>query len=210
MSKKDELQNDTVELSQDAVQNNENSKSHSDKKPGIFHNSENKEVEKLKHKLEQTHSLLEEKDAKIAEWEDSYRRKVADFDNYKKRILDEREKMRVMASKEIIMRIIPVISNFDRALKMSDISKNYDAMIEGVRMVSSQIHSVFEEYDVKPIESVGKEFDPNLHEAVMMEEREDIETDNLVLEEFEKGYTLGEMVVLHSKVKIGKKKAKAE
>ncbi|NPV01229.1 MAG: nucleotide exchange factor GrpE [Brevinematales bacterium] len=153
---------------------------------------------------------LTEYKEKVSYFEDLFQRKAAEFENYKKRIIDEKEKFRVMANKDLVMDIFPIIDNFERGLKVTEQTKDFDGMAKGINMVLDGIHSVFSRFQVMPIESTGKEFDPNLHEAVMLEERDDIEEDMVVLEEFEKGYIMGDIVIKHSKVKVGRKKKAAQ
>ncbi|OHD54125.1 MAG: nucleotide exchange factor GrpE [Spirochaetes bacterium GWF1_51_8] len=147
---------------------------------------------------------------KATHFEDLFQRKAAEFENYKKRIIDEKEKHRVMANRNLVMEIFPLIDNFERGLKVAEQTKDFDGLLKGIHITIEGLHSIFERFNVCPIESVGKEFDPNLHEAIMMEERDDIELDMVVLEEFEKGYIMGDIVVKHSKVKVGRKKRPAD
>jgi molecular chaperone GrpE len=149
---------------------------------------------------------LNEYKEKASYFEDLFQRKAAEFENYKKRIIDEKDKFRVMANKDLVMDLFPIIDNFERGLKVTEQTKDFEGMAKGIKMVLDGIHSVFSRFQVMPIESVGKEFDPNLHEAVLLEERDDIDEDMVVLEEFEKGYTMGELIIKHSKVKVGRKK----
>ena len=149
---------------------------------------------------------LNEFKEKALYFEDLFQRKAAEFENYKKRIIDEKDKFRIMANKDLVMDIFPIIDNFERGLKVTEQTKDFEGMAKGIKMVLDGVHSVFSRFQVMPIDSVGKEFDPNLHEAVMLEERDDIDEDMIVLEEFEKGYVMGEIVIKHSKVKVGRKK----
>jgi molecular chaperone GrpE len=120
-------------------------------------------------------------------------------------MLKEKDEYRVTANRDLVLAILPVLDNFDRGIKSSEETKNFDALLEGIKMVHHQIHDLFETYHVKAIECVNQEFDPNLHEALMIEEREDLPFDNTVVEEFEKGYMMGETVLRHAKVKVAKK-----
>ncbi len=167
------------------------------KQHGHQHHSE-KEIEKLKHHIEELKKQREE-------YEDAYKRKAAEFENYKKKVLADSERNRLLAAKDIVMQIIPVADNFERAMKSSEETKNFDALVEGLKITHSEIAKILASYQVQPIEAVGKEFDPYLHEAVFMEEREDVEFPQTVVEEFEKGYTMGDLVIRHSKVKVGRK-----
>ena len=123
----------------------------------------------------------------------------ADFENYKKRVEKEKEQFAKCASSEIIKQMLPVLDNFDVALK--NVS-NAEEFIEGVKMIRSQMLSVFEKAGLKPIEAEGKKFNPYVHEALMQAESE--KEDGIVLEEFQRGYMLGDVVLRHSKVKVAK------
>ncbi len=127
----------------------------------------------------------------------------ADFENYKKRVEKEKEQFAKCASSEIIKQMLPVLDNFDAALK--NVS-NAEEFIEGVRMIRSQMLSVFENSGLKPIDAEGKKFNPYVHEALMQAESD--KGDGIILEEFQKGYMLGEVVLRHSKVKVSMGKVK--
>ncbi len=157
-------------------------------------------------KTEQLQQQIESLKNENKELKEMLLRKAAEFDNFRKRMLKEKEDFRLSANRDLIIEILPVLDNFERGLKASEETKNFDALLEGIKMVHSEIHKLFEDYNVTPIEAVGKEFDPNLHEALMMEERDDVEFDKTVVEEFERGYRMGDAVIRHAKVKVAKKK----
>lgn len=190
-----------VPHSEDKEHHHEHEKHDNDKKE-----KDCKDCKKLKeevHHLKEDIQRLKEQNASL---DDSYKRKVADFDNYRKRMLKQMEDSASEANRKIVLRILPVMDNFGRALSHSEENKDFNTLYEGLKITNSEIHRLFDDLDVKPIESIGKEFDPNLHEALMMEEREDVAFDKTVVEEIEKGYTLGDTVIRHSKVKVAKKK----
>lgn len=173
------------------------------------HDKKEKECKDCKKLKDEVHHLKEEVRAlkeQNALLDDSYKRKVADFDNYRKRMLKQMEDSAVEANKKIVARILPVLDNFGRALSHSEESRDFNTLHEGLKITNSEILRLFDDIGVKPIESIGKEFDPNLHEALMMEERDDVAFDKTVTGEIEKGYTLGDAVIRHSKVKVAKKK----
>ncbi len=167
--------------------------------------NKNHKKDKKKHHEDELQQKLEKLEAEKLELHDMLLRKAAEFDNYRKRTLKEKEEYRVTANRELVSAILPVLDNFDRGIKSSEESRNFDALMEGIKMVHQQIHNLFETYHVKPIECVNQEFDPNLHEALMIEEREDLPFDSTVVEEFERGYMMGEAVLRHAKVKVAKK-----
>lgn len=163
-----------------------------------------KEVQKEENEVTEM-SELDSLKAEKSDLEDLLKRKVAEFDNYKKRVIREKEEFRVLANKSLILEILPIIDNFDRALKAANQNQNFEAMMEGLKMVHGQMENLLSNNEVKPIEALGQEFDPNLHEAYMVEETEDEESANKVIDEFEKGYRMGGGVLRHSKVKVAKK-----
>jgi molecular chaperone GrpE len=142
-------------------------------------------------------------DSKLLQQLDDYKntlqRLQAEFENYKKRT--EKEKLLVCeySNRDLITKLLPVIDSFELALQnTSDLNK----FKEGVELIYAELYSLLKSEGLAPIESVGKKFDPYRHEAIMKEEngKEDI-----VLENFQKGYMLKDAVIRHSKVKIGAK-----
>ena len=106
-----------------------------------------------------------------------------------------------IAAKDIIEKILPVVDNFERGLDAVKEEDKEDPFIQGMEMVYKQLMTVLGELGVKPIEAVGKEFDPNLHNAVMHVEDENF-GENIIAEEFQKGYMYRDSVVRHSMVKV--------
>lgn len=164
------------------------------------------EVEKLKEENQKLREEIEELKSKATELEDSYRRKVADFDNYRKRMLKQLEEAETEGIKKMAKELLPVIDNFEKALSASSENKDFDSLFNGLKIIYSLIYEVFGKFNIKPFDSKGLEFDHNFHEAVMMEERDDLEFNQTVIEEYEKGYLLGDSILRHAKVKVGKKK----
>lgn len=138
---------------------------------------------------------------------DNFIRTLADFNNYRRRSREEMESARKFAVEDIVIRLLPVLDNFERAIKTAEEMKDYDALHGGVILILRQLRDVLEKEGVKPIEAEGQEFDPNFHEAVMREDTEDY-PDNTVIEEFQKGYTLGDKVIRPSMVKVAKEPSK--
>ncbi len=165
------------------------------------------EVSKLKEENQKLLMELEELKEKLNILDDSYRRKVADFDNYRKRMLKQIEEAKKEGIKEFAKELLPVMDNFEKALNNSE-NKDFDTLYTGLKITYSLMSDVLEKFKIKPFTSVGLEFDHNLHEAVMMEERDDIEFNQTVLEEFEKGYFFDNALLRHAKVKVAKKKIK--
>ena len=143
----------------------------------------------------------DKKDEKIEELTDRLTRQMAEFDNFRKRTEKEKSQMYEVGAKDIIEKILPVVDNFERGLDAVKEEDKEDPFIQGMEMVYKQLMTVLGELGVKPIEAVGKEFDPNLHNAVMHVEDETV-GENIVVEEFQKGYMYKDSVVRHSMVKV--------
>lgn len=135
---------------------------------------------------------------KVEELTDRLKRTMAEFDNFRKRTEKEKSSMYIIGAKEIVEKILPVVDNFERGLAQAP---EDDPFAEGMKMIYKQMMTAFDEMGVKPIEAVGKDFDPNLHNAVMHVEDESV-GENIVVEEFQKGYTYKDFVVRHSMVKV--------
>lgn len=143
----------------------------------------------------------DKKDEKIEELTDRLTRQIAEFDNFRKRTEKEKSQMYEIGAKDIIEKMLPVVDNFERGLDAVKEEDKEDPFIQGMEMVYKQLMTVLGELGVKPIEAVGKEFDPNLHNAVMHVEDENF-GENIIAEEFQKGYMYRDSVVRHSMVKV--------
>ena len=143
----------------------------------------------------------DKKDEKIEELTDRLTRQMAEFDNFRKRTEKEKSQMYEIGAKDIIEKMLPVVDNFERGLDAVNEEDKEDPFIQGMEMVYKQLMTVLGELGVKPIEAVGKEFDPNLHNAVMHVEDENF-GENIIAEEFQKGYMYRDSVVRHSMVKV--------
>ena len=141
------------------------------------------------------------KDIQIEELTDRVKRQMAEFDNFRKRTEKEKSAMFEVGAKSVVEKILPVIDNFERGLGSVTEDQKEDPFVQGVEMTYKQLMTVLEGLEVKPIEAVGKEFDPNLHNAVMHTEDDSV-GENVVVEEFQKGYTYRDSVIRHSMVKV--------
>ena len=126
---------------------------------------------------------------------------MAEFDNFRKRTAKEKEQMFSMGEKNVIEKMLPVVDNFERGLAAVPENEKDSAIVSGMEMVYKQLMKQLEDLGVKPIEAVGKEFDPNFHNAVMQVESDEFET-GIVAQEFQKGYTYHDVVVRHSMVGV--------
>ena len=130
----------------------------------------------------------DKKDIQIEELTDRVKRQMAEFDNFRKRTEKEKAAMFEVGAKSVVEKILPVIDNFERGLAGLTEEQKAEPFAQGVEMTYKQLMTTLESIEVKPIEAVGKEFDPNLHNAVMHVEDENL-GENVVAEEFQKGYT---------------------
>lgn len=143
----------------------------------------------------------DKKDEKIEELTDRLKRQMAEFDNFRKRTEKEKSSMYEIGAKSVVEKILPVIDNFERGLAAVPEEQKEDAFVTGMDKIYKQLLTSLEEMGVKPIEALGQEFDPNFHNAVMHVEDEEL-GENIVAEEFQKGYMYRDTVVRHSMVKV--------
>ena len=144
---------------------------------------------------------LEKKAEQISELTDRNMRLMAEFDNYRKRTEKEKAAMYGMGAKDVVEKILPVIDNFERGFSLVAEEDMEDPFTQGMEKIYKQFLTVLEGLGVTPIEAVGKEFDPNYHNAVMHVDDENY-GENIVVEEFQKGYLYKDSVVRHSMVKV--------
>lgn len=140
-------------------------------------------------------------ETKIAELEDRVKRQMAEFENYRKRTEKEKAAMFEMGAKSVVEKILPVVDNFERGLAAVPEADKEGAFASGMNLIYKQMMTELEGLGVKPIEAVGKEFDPNLHNAVMQVESDEYE-EGIVAQELLKGYMYRESVVRHSMVAV--------
>ena len=143
----------------------------------------------------------DKKDQKIDELTDQYRRTLAEFDNYRKRTEKEKTAMFEVGAKSIIEKLLPVIDSFERGLATVSEEQKAEPFVDGMDKIYKQLVKQLEDAGVKEIEAMDKEFDPNLHNAVMHVEDETV-GENIIVEVFQKGYTYRDSVVRHSMVKV--------
>ncbi len=141
------------------------------------------------------------KDEKIEELSDKLLRQMAEFDNFRKRTEKEKAAMYEIGAKDIVEKLLPVVDNFERGFTTVAEEDKEDAFVTGMEMVYKQLMTMLESVGVKPIEAVGQEFNPDLHNAVMHVEDETV-GENIIVEEFQKGYTYRDSVVRYSMVKV--------
>ena len=142
----------------------------------------------------------DKKDQQIEELQDRVQRQMAEFDNFRKRTQKEKDAMFEMGEKEVIEKMLPIVDSMERGLAGTD-ENSEDAFVVGMNKIYKQLLQTLESLDVKAIEAVGKEFDPDYHNAVMHVEDDSV-GENIVVEELQKGYMLHDKVVRHSMVKV--------
>ena len=137
----------------------------------------------------------------VEELTDKVKRRMAEFENFRKRSEKEKAGMFEMGAKSVIEQILPVIDNFERGLAAVPEESKADPFVEGMEKIYRQFMDTMDKLNVKPIEAVGTEFNPDFHNAVMHVEDEEA-GENVVVEEFQKGYLYKDQVVRHSMVKV--------
>ncbi len=159
-------------------------------------NKENKKEAKKKKKEKK-----DKKDEQIEDLTDRLKRSMAEFDNYRKRVEKEKSQMYEIGAKDVIEKILPVMDNFERGFDSLSEEEKEAPFAVGMDKIFKQLEKTLEDLGVKPIEALNQEFDPNLHNAVMHVEDESA-GENIIVEEFQKGYCYRESVVRHSMVKV--------
>ncbi len=181
-------QSEDESLAKESQEHSEEESSSGEKekeKKGFFHKKEKKDP----------------KDEKIEELTDRLKRSMAEFDNFRKRTEKEKSAMYEIGAKDIIEKILPVVDNFERGLATIPEDAKETPFAEGMEKIYKQFVKTLEDMGVTPIEAVGKEFDPNFHNAVMHVEDENF-GENVVSMELQKGYRYRDSVVRHSMVQV--------
>jgi molecular chaperone GrpE len=161
----------------------------------------NEEVETdLNQLLDQVKRTVDERD----EIRGQLLRTMADFQNYKKRVLDEKRQIEERANERLMADLLPVIDNFERALAVAEKGGTYESLLDGVRAIERQFKMVLDSQKLQRIEAVGMPFDPDTHDAIGMVESAEHEP-GTVIEEIETGYRLGTKVIRPSRVRVSKR-----
>ncbi len=194
--KKEELQNEEAkeEETVKAEEASEEKESTGGEKSEETESGEEPEMLKKKKKKDK----MEEK---IEELEDRVKRQMAEFDNFRKRTEKEKSHMYEVGARDVIEKILPVVDNFERGLASVPEDQKENPVIVGMDKIYNQLMTTLTDLGVEPIEAVGEEFDPNYHNAVMHVEDEEL-GENVVAEEFLKGYVYKDTVIRHSMVKV--------
>ena len=132
---------------------------------------------------------------------DAYLRALADFANYKRRTEEERASQRGFINEKLLLSLLPIVDNFERAVQSATTTKDLDKLLGGVELILRQLQEFLTREGVTPIDAVGQTFDPNFHNAVIRHETDE-HPENTVVEELQKGYTLGDRVLRPTMVKV--------
>ena len=192
---KEEILEEILEELEEASEEEKSSVEESEEKDD---SKESKKDKKKKEKIDKKQEALKEK---IEELEDRARRQMAEFDNFRKRTEKEKSAMFETGAKSVIEKILPIVDNFERGLASVPEEEKGSAFAQGMEMIYKQLMTELDAIDVKPIEAVGQEFNPEFHNAVMQVESNEYEA-GMVAQELQKGYTYRGSVVRHSMVAV--------
>ncbi len=158
-------------------------------------------IDQLQAEIERLQVELEAECKRTQEEHDCHLRALADFANYRRRREEDYKQACQFAAKDLIVELLPVIDNFERALEAADQNHSYESLAEGVKLILRQLNEIMEKEGVSPIEASGQQFDPMLHEAVMRVETTDY-PENTIVEELQKGYSQHGQVIRPSRVRV--------
>lgn len=200
MAKEENITSESEEVDADTVEN-EVEQEEVEQEKEEQEKSSKKEEKKEKRFSKKKDKKEDKKEEQIAELNDKLMRTMAEFDNFRKRSEKEKTQMFEIGAKDIIEKILPVIDNFERGLGSVPEEEKESAFVQGIEQIYKQLITALEGAGVKAIDAVGKEFDPNFHNAVMHDEDDSL-GENVVSEELQKGYMYRDTVVRHSMVKV--------
>ena len=175
----------TTEALEEAEEEKEQTESAPEEKKGFFKKKEKKD----------------KKDEQIAELTDKVKRQLAEFENFRNRTEKEKSQMYMVGAKDVIEKLLPVVDSFERGIKSIKEEEKDNPVASGMEMIYKQLMSALTELGVTPIEAIGKEFDPNFHNAVMHVDDEEL-GENIIVEELQKGYQYKDVVLRYSMVKV--------
>jgi len=158
-------------------------------------------VKSLRETIEKLEAQIVEQAEEIERKSDKNVRLLAEFDNYKRRTQEERTKLFKYAGEELAKAILPILDDLHRTLE-SDGKGKARTILEGIELIVAKLDKTLEEQDIIPFDSVGQDFDADLHEALMSEKSD--KGDDVILKEFEKGYKYGDKILRHAKVVVSK------
>lgn len=159
--------------------------------------------------VDQTESRIKELESTISQWQDKYIRKVAEFENYKRRTENDQLSLIKYAAESFITKLLDVIDDFERSLSHIKDAKDVSTIEEGIRLVYSKLMKSLEEQGIKKLDSVGQPFDVHLHEAILQTKNDKVPP-HTVLEEVQSGYMYKDKVIRHSKVIVSAESSSEE
>ena len=192
------------ERQEEGLEREENGKNGEKQHKNEAHEEHKKKNKKKDEPVEELHKEIEAKDALIKDLQDKMLYFQAEFENFKKLKAREKQETLKFGNETLLQELIPVLDNMEMALEHASHADDVKAIAEGVKLTFNQFLKVLEKSGVERLEAVGKKFDPNLHEALYQEERDDMEPDTVV-SEVQKGYLLNGRVVRPSRVSVSKK-----
>jgi len=195
----EEVVEETTEAAEEVVDTEEATATEATQEEAV--DTEKTEETKSDKKKKRTDKKADALQEKVNELEDKAKRQLAEFDNFRKRTEKEKQQMFETGAKSVIEKMLPVVDNFERGLATIPEGETGSAFAEGMTMIYKQLVGELEKMEVKPIEAVGCEFNPDLHNAVMQVESEEYES-GIIAQELQKGYTYRDTVVRHSMVAV--------
>ncbi len=153
-----------------------------------------------------TEEKITQLETEVLELKDKLLRKAAEFENYKRRTENDQMNLLTYAAELFIQKLLPVVDDFERSLQHIEDAQDIDAIKQGINLIYDKLMKVFQEQGIKKIDSVGKHFDVNYHEALMQRTDDSVES-HTVLDEIEKGYTYNDKVIRHAKVIVSEEKS---
>ena len=163
------------------------------------------ELTVIRQNLIEKDDQVKELTQKLTEYDNILKRKQAEFENYRKRTIKERDEFQVTANSKLIENLLPILDNFEKAIESANTDQSDVSVLhDGILLIEKQMKKLLENYQVEAIDSVGKEFDPNYHEAIQIDESNTDHEHDTVITEWQKGYLLGSKVLRHSKVVVAK------
>ena len=161
------------------------------------------EMEELEQNIQELEDQVEKLTAEKTDKDDQLLRKSAEFDNFRRRLLRDKEDSIRYANTRLLTDLVDTMDNFERAIISGKETKDLDSFLNGIEIIENQLVSTLDsKYGLKRFDSKGEEFDPQKHEAVSMIASEEQSDNQMVLEELQKGYLLGDRVIRHSKVVV--------
>lgn len=173
---------------------------------------EEKQTEEAEHldEVGELRDSVEQLKGEVEEYKNQYLRKHADYENFRKRLLREKDESIKYANEALLKDLMTIIDDFERAIQSAEETKDFESFLSGIKLIEKRFVSMLEQnWGLKRMETAGEEFDPQRHEALMMEERPDCDREEVV-EVYQKGYSLNDRVIRHAKVKVGKPASETE